>query len=406
MIQYKDILYIKDQLNKIRYWCIFTDNNKYHIEFGVFNTDDPIKINCIINEGKNIGKSNETTPEQQCLKEVESIYKDKHKKGYKSCKDLNLIEHALLPTSLYNELNELLSKDRTDLNNCYKPMKAQKYETGCMSFPCLIQPKINGVRATISNYFKVSELFSDTKYTRILSKEGNEYIIHHLSAFLHDLENNIVLDGELYIPHKEVTTIGGAARNTSNEYHESLSYMLFDLAIPNISQIERYNMLNNITLKHITTYNIDDFCTLNKTKRLPIGIHLVPSIMCMNENDIIKWTKLFIESGFEGGIIRDIHADYRFGQRPKTMRKLKYFQDAEFIILDIFLSEKGQVIFKCKNDLNDLTFNVDGVKEFLEMNMIKDKQLYIGKPATVQFYERTINQLPFHTTLVAIRDYE
>lgn len=56
---------------------------------GQFNSD---KLTLHTEEvtGKNIGKANETTPEQQALLQAESDWKRKHDEGYKSLTDLGI----------------------------------------------------------------------------------------------------------------------------------------------------------------------------------------------------------------------------------------------------------------------------------------------------------------------------
>lgn len=49
----------------------------------------------------------------------------------------------------------------------------------------------------------------------------------------------MVFDGEIYIRGEKVTTIGGAARNPKNIYHEKLQFVNFDLSIPDLTNRER-----------------------------------------------------------------------------------------------------------------------------------------------------------------------
>lgn len=396
----KETLYTKDSIGNIRYWKIEAKFDSYVTEYGVLFTSNPQILYNSIAKNENLRKH---TVEQV----IDSLWKEKHKSGYKTIRDLvpEIIDDQLEPEDLYLILDRL-SSDRTDENNCYKPMKAQPYKIGCMKFPCIVQPKINGVRNVAFKTLDNKGLFGKDDIIKFLSKEGNEYKIKHLTSQLNDLEYNIVLDGELYIPGVQVTTIGGSARNENNPYHNNLSYLIFDLAIKLLCQIERSELLNELDLKNVSRYNTDDFCKLNKTKRLAVGIHIVPFEIVSNERDLERYYHMYLDAGFEGLIARDIEAMYKFGQRPQTMRKLKEIYDSEFVILDIYYSEKGNVIFTCKNDTNDLQFNVDGTKEYLQDEYVINKHNYIGKSATIEFRERTINNLPFHTTLIAIRDYE
>jgi hypothetical protein len=405
MNQYKDKLYVKDQLGKIREWYLHYDNIKYIKHYGVLN-GETITSTTIINEGKNIGKSNETSIQQQVLKECESEYKHQKKLGYKELP--NEIKYSSDAAQPYKWLNDNLLSNKTDENNYLKPMKAQKYQIGCMKLPCLGQAKINGVRATISLNNKSNGLFGTMLEAQIKSKEGLIYDIPHIEKEALELLKNypeLILDGEIYISGEHVTSIGGAARNPNNPLNSKLGFVVFDLSIPILSQEERTKQLENIfTGKNI---NIMQFCELNIQREIHSKIFIIPTFELFTENQITDWRNTFIDYKFEGLILRDKEADYKFGSRAKTMRKFKLKDDAEFIILDIVAGDKdGKTIFICKNDINDLTFRVDGTKEYLDIKFIEHAEDYIGRKATIEFFERTINQLPFHTTLIGIRDYE
>jgi len=41
-----------------------------------------------------------------------------------------------------------------------------------------------------------------------------------------------------------------------------------------------------------------------------------------------------------------------------------------------------------------------------KLNILNNKDYYKGKFATVKFYERTKNGIPFHANVIGIRDYE
>ncbi len=413
MKQYKDILYIKDQLGKIREWYLTYNDSTYIKNYGILNGETIFSITNVT-DGKNIGKSNETSISQQVLKECESEYKRQIKLGYKSLQSLQSLNHQYIaPNSdIYSFLNSTLSSSKTDENNYLKPMKAM--QRGDIKFPAICQPKINGVRATGKTIDLQDDLFGNKSNFQFKSKEGMIYDINHLHNLgckFTELNKDIILDGEIYISSEHVTTIGGAARNPVNSKFKDLAYIIFDLSIPSVSQIERLNMIEELAYilnsDYVFTPSIDEFLKWNKENRLKSAIFICPYVIVNSKEEILEWTNKFIEFGFEGAIVRDMNAEYKFGSRAKTMVKYKKFDDAEFKILDIIAGEKdGKSIFICKNDINDLTFRVDGIREYLHTKYIINKQDYIGKLATVKFYERTINELPFHTTLIGIRDYE
>ena len=57
--------------------------------------------------------------------------------------------------------------------------------------------------------------------------------------------------------------------------------------------------------------------------------------------------------------------------------------------------------------MNNLSFEAVPKGDYEQrLEYIDNKHLYIGKKATIKFYERTINNLPFHGNVIGIRDYE
>jgi hypothetical protein len=418
-MQYKETLYMKDQLENIRYWKVDINDATYKIEFGILNTEHPQIIERTIKVGKNLGKSNMTSCDKQCIKEVESIYKNQLKKGYKSISDLNINNKNITTNDLKLLLDTFLSKYKTDNNGIIKPMLAQKYKIGSIDFPCYIQPKINGVRNTTHRKIINDGLFGSKEEISFLSREGLEYNVEHISKLLNNIDKNLILDGEFYISGQPVTSIGGAVRNKQNSLHNNICYIVFDLAIANTSQQERIEILNNLNciLHHNTILHknnkcktdIDLFCNLNKNKEFKNNVYIIPTIEVNNENEIQEWNDIFLDCGFEGTIIRDKFAEYEFGIRSKNMRKLKRFEDTEFIIFDIIPYEKDEYLCKfiCKNDINDEIFETIplGNREERHEYLI-NKQKYIGKKVTVKFYERSITGVPFHSNAIGIRNYE
>lgn len=88
------LLYGLDKSGKYKVWSIWTNNNFLYIMHGQEGGKMQTKAERI--EGKNIGRSNETSPEQQAELEAESRYKKQLDKGYRPTKE-ELTELPLLP---------------------------------------------------------------------------------------------------------------------------------------------------------------------------------------------------------------------------------------------------------------------------------------------------------------------
>ena len=260
------VLFKRNINGKVMYWkgSVISagediENCRLKYTYGELNTDNPIVTYSDKIKGKNIGKKNETTPYQQAANELKSAYNRQIKKGYKSLD--TIIKEQNIDVKNINDLNYLigylesiLPKYNTDANNCVKPMKCQTFKIDTFNYPCIIQPKINGVRAVIMlEEYTPTDLFSskgiyinDKRYTSVIkTKEGLTYRIWHIEQLFNDFYDsfpeyaNMVFDGEIYIRGEKVTTIGGAARNPKNIYHEKLQFVNFDLSIPDLTNKER-----------------------------------------------------------------------------------------------------------------------------------------------------------------------
>jgi len=87
----------------------------------------------VIREGKNLGKSNETSPYEQAVSEAESRYRRQIKKGYS----------VNIPTDT--------SKADSNSLGLPKPMLARPIDkVATVEFPAHVQPKLDGYRALVT----------------------------------------------------------------------------------------------------------------------------------------------------------------------------------------------------------------------------------------------------------------
>lgn len=378
-----------------------------------------------ISKGKNIGKINQTTPYQQALSESESRWNKKLKQGYKNIKAMIDIKsyHLLMmkdDASIALEISKYISHVKTDDNENLKPMKAQSYfkDNGevRIKFPCYGQPKLNGFRCMA----RVEETTLDKgtifekkeKIVVFRSKEGLRYDIFDgiipiqllstkflISSYpdlikYHDkLDEYVTLDGEMYVPNLSLQRISSAVRKRNNDT-SLITFYVFDLALLNLTQSERFKILDCIGT------NLD---LLNENK-----IKIVKWLEVFNNDQAQTITDEWIKEGYEGGIFRDKKSLYKFGHRASTMVKLKRHQDKEFIIVNVVPGDNSPElgIFVCRAE-NGLTFKVtpEG-NHIIRKEYLINKPSYIGKKLTVKFFERTDDGLPFQCVGTAVRDYE
>ena len=363
-------------------------------------TQDPCKSISEPIKGTNFGKSNATSDEEQAYKKLDSEFKSHIKKGYKwyDSKD-------------FNNLDNIVDKTNTDKLGYAQPMKFKSFELGKLKYPYILQYKYNGVRCTQFET-PTQDLFNEHPVLG-LSKEGVEYNVEHLKEEIHKIISVIkekdyitgILDGEFYIPNINVTTIGGAARNPGNPYHKQLQFIIYDLAIDGYTQIERLKILKSVQRSLLIPYPDNNI----KYPRVYISDYII----IYSDEEAMEWLDKALKLGYEGVVLRPLDVEYAFGQRPSFNRKLKRFMDSEFEIIDIV--PYGDVDMKvgtgckviCRNDITNDTFEVIPVGNTdYRLSLVANKEDFIGKKATVKYYERTINKLPFHANLIAIRDYE
>jgi hypothetical protein len=92
------------------------------------------------------------------------------------------------------------------------------------------------------------------------------------------------------------------------------------------------------------------------------------------------------------------------------MAKLKTFEDTECEILDVLIknedSNRTYVGMVLRNDINEATFEATVMgDESARLEYVLNKHNYIGKLATVKFYERSgVKKVPYHGNVVSVRE--
>lgn len=428
MIQEVATLYKRGR-DTILEWKIKVEaiNNQVNIfmAYGTIDGEKAIRYRNKI-KGKNKGKINETNDFEQALLDAQSAVNLKLKQGYKDLQTLSeQYPSEFFNTPLLTFLESVLPKYNTDINSNEIPMKAQQYyrskanfvdPTGkvwsdrkyyyyfnpyisktsdaiIMNFPCFIQPKVNGVRAFVK--------LVDGK-PKIYSKKGTEYNIPQITDWfikninIFNIAEEVIFDGELYIPNKSLQNITSAVKAYQLETL-NVKYYVFDIAVEDVTQDERFrNILYKSETKEIFNNEID------------APVILIPTKTVGNDTMVQKFTDGYISQGYEGSICRDFKGLYEFGKRPKTMTKLKRTMSDEFIITDIVPAEKDDSlgVYVCHTK-EGKEFKVNPKCTEEEKRRIRlNPSIFIGKSLRCDFYEYTDDGIPFHIIDNVIRDYE
>jgi DNA ligase-1 len=362
-------LFTKTVNGGIYSWKIETIGNTIKTEYGLVDGKKTSFSKTIA--GKNIGKSNETTPERQAFLESNSIIQKKLDQGYTTD-----------PSDLQNDFCEY-----------YKPMlamdftKAQKYFMDHDESYFIVQPKLDGIRCVAVKNDDAVVLF--TRNGKVIN--GME----HITDVLNDMMNNgEIFDGELYEHGSSFSEIYSNIKSPSEVDRQRIQYHIFDA--PRIDPLdESYCWARRF------------LCVSNRYHQM-IGqnqVSLVEYRGLRSENNtdstkinLEKVHQYFVDLGYEGCIIRNQYGVYEKGKRSNTILKYKAFNDAEFLVVDVepFEGNPDLGVFVCRVSPDSIdTFRVVlKSSETVKKYVLENKELVIGRKLKVKFFGYTDYGIP------------
>jgi len=349
----KQTLYKKDTKGNVRYLYIYTDKKGYlNRESGIVDTEKPI-LEAKLCKGKNIGKSNETSPVQQAISEANSIIKKKLDEGYFMTKDEAENGNVILPmlAKSYND-----EKHKIDWSTAY------------------IQPKLDGMRCLAH--------VSANGDVKLISRDGKIITTaQHIMDELSSIKEDIVLDGELYAHGLSFQ------ENMKLKKHnpEKIKFHVYDL-ISNECFTDRSSKLINLVV---------DFTTVN----------IVHTIVLNSEDEIGFWHSDNIQNGYEGSIIRWGDDGYKVNGRSSNLLKYKDFLDIDAEIIDIVPAEQRTTWGVPVLRYNNKEFRSGTKMSFKDKeDLLTNKKDYIGKVANIRFFEYSDDGIPRFPVMIGIHE--
>jgi len=317
-------------------------------------------------EGKNTGRANATTALEQALAQAKARWEKQLKKGYaQTIEDAqagitdDVIEGGIFPI-LAHKFSEQEKK---------------------IKYPALAQPKLDGHRCTSQYGDATVTMWSRTRKP-VLS-------IPHIVNCLENCGLADRFDGELYNHEyrdnfEDLTSL--ITPDEPKEGHEVIQYHVYDLALPNLTNYQRYLILENMRPAFENS-----------------PVHIVETRIVNNKEELMQAYEDFMEQGYEGAIVRNKDGMY-VNKRSYDLQKIKIFDDDEFRIVDIKVGTKGSMagkaVFICERIREDqklpegVTFDcklkgdMSKLKEYAD-----DPSLVIGKIVTVQYQGYTRKNL-------------
>lgn len=328
-----------------------------------------------VKSGKNIGKSNETTPLEQCILEAEALWiKQKDRKGY----------------------TETIPESKPFL-----PMLAHSYDKQShkVKWPAILQPKLDGI-CCLAWYDKIQQKVV------MMSRAGKPFNNNVLAHLVEELElllkgTDIVLHGELYnheLKDDFQTIVSGIKRDEPNEHSEKIQYHVYDIVDEELQFHKRNKVLTDLLFnsKHDFSY-----------------LKVVSSILINNEQDLKIVNDQYLANGYEGSMIKNLVGMYKINGRSYDLLKYKQFDDDEFEIVGAEQNkgkQSNQCSILCKTKSGTIfAVKPKGTDEQREAywNTHLNNKL-VGKMLTVRYFGYTTgdNPVPRFPIGVSLRDYE
>lgn len=343
-------LYKKDSKGNIRELNYWVEGADFCQSSGLLNGN--LVENRKTCKGKNIGKTNETTPEDQAVLEMKSKIREKLQEDYFETIDEAENMAVLLP---------MLAKSYKDHSKKINWKDAY------------LQPKLDGMRCLAVIKENNVQLFSRDGIN-LQEKHGSlQHIIDELKSRFKDM--NMILDGELYIHGITFQEIMKKIKKYRAGDSESVQYHIYD----RISQ-------DNFLIRNLILSNF--------LRNSAILIN-VKTISVFDESDFKTYHEEFLSEGYEGTMVRWGTEGYKINGRSEHLLKYKDFYDLDAIIVDIVPAENRPDWGVVVCEYNGKQFRATPKMPHEDkIQMLKDKDNYIGETAIITYFEFTDDGIP------------
>ena len=332
-----------------------------------------------IYEGKNIGRSNETTALEQAISEARNSWQKKRSEGYKPADDEDSGEEEAASAGA--------GRHKAIAEDVPAPMLAHDFNKRGhnIKFPCYVQRKYDGTRCVA------------VPGTGLFSRNRKAYPnLDHIKAELSVLPPSLILDGELYSDELTFQDIVGMVKRETLKAGDQVKQLkvqfhVYDI-ISDAPYEERLGRLQALMAAYNFTY-----------------IKLVKTEVAAASQDVKCLHAAYVAEGYEGIMLRNAAGLYKVGNRSADLQKYKEFLDTEYPVVGFKEgegAEAGCVIWLCRTpEGREFACRPRGTREDRQA-LFADGASYVGKPLTVRYQELTDEGLPRFPVGIAFRDYE
>jgi len=261
-------------------------------------------------------------------------------------------------------------------------MLATIFRSDLISYPCVVQPKIDGVR--MCSYIDDGELITTSR------RNGNFNFLNELKEEIVEYigTSTVKLDGELYSFTLSFNELSGVVRSkkTRNPNEEEVVYMIFDTVDIKKKTQKRLEKLGLPLYQWVEDEEKELFAMASNK------IYIVKSWLVNSDDELADFEEYVVNQGLEGVMIRHLEGDksYYKGSRCQNLLKLKREQDDEGVIVGFTHgsgAERDKVIWKIKDKRgNVISMRPCGNFEMRE-EQLKNGEEYIGRVITYRYHE-------------------
>jgi len=347
-------LYKTNKNNSIQQWSITVEGPVFTCTYGQFG--GKLQSQPTTCTTRNVGRSNETTPEQQAQLEADALIAKKLKSGY--------------------------SYDQSGPTTVQLPMKVKCYQDQLnnVKFPCISTPKLNGVNA----------IFKRVDGTLTIYSRGGEvypsipHIEPEVLTIMNLIESN-ELNGELYIHGEHLQDIQSAVKKPK-ELSKRLTFAIFDIADSTEmyalrrSALEALSSMDTIQWEHVS---------------------FLTGVFCKCHEDIESHYNQCIVANLEGTVIKNFDGLYQHNVRSSDQFKYKKVQSKEFLITSFELDKNNLPVFILNVGEQSFKAKPIGTKDYWSSVNPTD---FINQWATIEFETYSKDGIPLKPIFISTRE--
>lgn len=334
-----------------------------------------------IYEGKNIGRSNETTALEQAISEARNSWQKKRSEGYKPADEEEGDDGSEDGSAIGASRHKAVAEDVP------APMLAHDFNKRGhnMNFPCYVQRKYDGTRCVA------------VPTVGLFSRNRKAYPnLEHIKAELAVLPSSLILDGELYSDELTFQDIVGMVKRLTLKAGDDVKQLkvqfhVYDI-ISDAPYEERLGRLQALMAAYKFKY-----------------IRLVKTEVASTKEDVKRLHAAYVAEGYEGIMLRNAAGLYKVGNRSADLQKYKEFLDTEYPVVGFKEGEGAEancVIWLCRTpEGREFACRPRGTREERQA-LFADGASYVGKPLTVRYQELSEDRIPRFPVGIAFRDYE